>query len=119
MNIFCFTQQNSFHFNKKDNAKQRFYYGLSQGWANFSPEGPDLKKLLKPRAARWLENKVKTFFSLFFFGDHSPRTNVISFIIHSPRTNVISKIKGFHLVFHFNFAPLRLIFVKITAIRDL
>ena len=27
--------------------------------------------------------------------------------------------QGFHLVFHFNFAPLRLIFLKITAIRDL
>ena len=36
----------------------------------------------------------------FFFGDHSPGTNVIS------------KVKGFHLVFHFNFAPLRLIFFK-------
>ena len=42
-----------------------------------------------------------------FFGDHSPRKNVIF------------KIHGFHLVFHFNFAPLRLIFLKITAIRDL
>ena len=44
---------------------------------------------------------------VFFFGDHSPRTNVIS------------KIKDFHLVFHFNFAPLRLIVLKITAICDL
>ena len=34
----------------------------------------------------------------FFFGDHVPRTNVIS------------KIKGFHLVFYSRFAPLRLIF---------
>ena len=32
----------------------------------------------------------------FFFGDHSPHANVIS------------KIKDFHLVFHSNFAPLRL-----------
>ena len=41
---------------------------------------------------------------------------------HGPRTNVISKIKGFHfvfLVFYSNFAPLRLIFLKITAIHDL
>ena len=38
---------------------------------------------------------------------------------HCPSTNVISKIKGFHLVFHFTFAPSRLIFLKITAIRDL
>ena len=29
---------------------------------------------------------------------------------HGPRTNVISKIRGFHLVFCSNFAPLRLIF---------
>ena len=43
----------------------------------------------------------------FFFGDHSQRANVIS------------KIKDFHLVFHSNFAPLRLIFLKITAIHDL
>ena len=35
---------------------------------------------------------------LFLFGDHVPRTNVIS------------KIKGFHLVFYSRFAPLRLIF---------
>ena len=33
---------------------------LTQGWASFSHEGPDLEKLLKPRAARWLKNKVKT-----------------------------------------------------------
>ena len=33
-----------------------------------------------------------------FFGDHGPRTNVIS------------KIRGFHLVFYSNFAPLSLIF---------
>ena len=45
---------------------------LKQGWANFSHEGPDLEKLLKPLAARWLENKVKTFFR-----DHGPRANVI------------------------------------------
>ena len=38
---------------------------------------------------------------------------------HGPRTNVISKIGDFHLVFFFNFAPLRLIFLKITAIHDL
>ena len=38
------------------------------------------------------------FFIFFFFGGHSTRTNVIS------------KMKGFHLVFHFTFAPLRLIF---------
>ena len=44
---------------------------------------------------------------LFFFG------------YHSPRANVICKIKGFRLVFHFNFAPLRLILLKMTAIRDL
>ena len=44
---------------------------------------------------------------LFFFGDHGPRTNVIL------------KIKGFHLVFYSNFAPLRLILFKITAIHDL
>ena len=38
--------------------------------------------------------------------------DLFSFIFgdRSPRTNVISTIKGFHLVFHFNFAPLRLIF---------
>ena len=42
-----------------------------------------------------------------FFGDHGPRTNVIS------------KIKGFHLVFYSNFAPLKLILLKITAIHDL
>ena len=42
-----------------------------------------------------------------FFGDHGPRTNVIS------------KIRGFHLVFYFNFTPLRLILLKITAIHDL
>ena len=30
------------------------------GWASFSHEGPDLEKLWKPRAARWLKNKVKT-----------------------------------------------------------
>ena len=35
-----------------------------------------------------------------FFGDHSPRANVIS------------KIKRFHLVFRFNFAPLRFVFFK-------
>ena len=29
---------------------------------------------------------------------------------YGPRTNVISKIKGFHLVFYSNFAPLGLIF---------
>ena len=34
----------------------------------------------------------------FFFGDHGPRPNVIS------------QIRGFHLVFYSNFAPLRLIF---------
>ena len=38
---------------------------------------------------------------------------------HCPSTNVISNIKGFHLLFHFTFASLRLIFLKITAIRDL
>ena len=42
-----------------------------------------------------------------FFGDHGPRTNVIS------------KIKGSHLVFYSNVVPLRLIFLKITAIHDL
>ena len=53
------------------------------------------------------QGKDLSIFFFFFFGDHSPRTNVTS------------KIQGFHLVFHFNFAPLRLIFLKITAIRDL
>ena len=43
----------------------------------------------------------------FLFGDHGPRTNVIS------------RMKGFHLVFYFNFAPLRLILLKIIAILDL
>ena len=41
---------------------------------------------------------------------------------HGPRTNVISKIKSFHLVFlvfYSNFAPQRLVFLKITAIHDL
>ena len=33
---------------------------LTQGWASFSHEGPDLEKLWKPRAASWLKNKVKT-----------------------------------------------------------
>ena len=42
----------------------------------------------------------------FIFGDHSPRTNVISK-------------RSFHLVFYFNFALLRLVYLKITAIRDL
>ena len=37
---------------------------------------------------------------------------------HNSRTNMISKIKGFHLVFYSNFAPLRLILLKITAIHD-
>ena len=43
----------------------------------------------------------------FFFGDHGPGTNVIS------------KMKGFQLVVYSNFAPLRLILLKITAIHDL
>ena len=41
---------------------------------------------------------------------------------HGPRTNVISKIKGFQpvfLVLYSNFAPLKLISLKITAIHDL
>ena len=38
---------------------------------------------------------------------------------HGPGTNVISKMKNFHLVFYSNFAPLRLILLKITAIHDL
>ena len=38
---------------------------------------------------------------------------------HDPRANVISKMRGFHLVFHSNFALLRLILLKITAIHDL
>ena len=29
---------------------------------------------------------------------------------HGPHTNVFSKIRGFHLLFYSNFAPLRLIF---------
>ena len=41
------------------------------------------------------------------------------FVLEIRVTNVISKIKGFHLVFHFSFAPLKLIFLKTTAIRDL
>ena len=49
--------------------------GLQQGWASFSHDGPDLEKLLKPRAARWLENKGE---DSCFFGDHGPRTNLIS-----------------------------------------
>ena len=49
-------------------------------------------------AGRTLIGKATTI--LFFFGDHGPRTNVIS------------KVKGFRLVFHFNFEPLRLIFLK-------
>ena len=31
---------------------------------------------------------------------------------HNLRANVISKTRGFHLVLHFNFTPLRLIFFK-------
>ena len=58
-------------------------------------------------AGRTLIGKEGEDLFSFFFGDHSPRTNVIS------------KIRSFHLVFHFYFAPLRLIFLKITAIRDL
>ena len=38
---------------------------------------------------------------------------------YGPRTNVISKMKGFHPVFDFNFASLRLLLLKITAIHDL
>ena len=70
--------------------------------------GTGVGKLFKRRArfgktveaaGRTLIGKQGEDLSLFFFfGDHSRRTNVIS------------KIKGFHLVFHFNFAPLRLIF---------
>ena len=48
--------------------------------------------------------------NLYFIGDHGPRTDVIC------------KIKGFHLVllvFLSKFAPLRLSFLKITAILDL
>ena len=30
----------------------RFSMSLEQGWASFSHEGPDLEKLLKPRASR-------------------------------------------------------------------
>ena len=36
--------------------------------------------------------------------------DLFSFGDHGPRTNVISKMRGFHLVFYSNFAPLRLIF---------
>ena len=45
-----------------------------------------------------------------FFGDQGPRTNVIS------------RMKGFYpvfLVLYSNFAPLKLISLKITAIHDL
>ena len=38
---------------------------------------------------------------------------------HGLRTTVISCMKGFHLVFYSNFAPLRLILLIITAIHDL
>ena len=38
---------------------------------------------------------------------------------HGPRTAVIFNMKGFHLVFYSNFAPLRLILLIITAIHDL
>ena len=66
-----------------------------QGWASISHEGPDLEKTVEA-AGRTLIGKQGEDF--FFFGDHGPRTNVIS------------KIRGFHLVFYSNFAPLRLIF---------
>ena len=77
---------------------------------------PELGKLFTRRAkfgktvgaaGRMLIGKQGEDLFFFFLGDHSPSTNVIA------------KIKGFHLVFHFNYAPLRLIFLKITAIRHL
>ena len=43
MNIFCFTKQNSFHFYKKDKAKQRFYYGLP--YANYGAPCVKLRNL--------------------------------------------------------------------------
>ena len=58
-------------------------------------------------AGRTLIGKQGEDLFFFFLGDHGPRTNVIS------------KIKVFHLVFYSNFAPVKLIVLKITAIHDL
>ena len=68
---------------------------LRQGWAIILHERPDLEKLLKPRGRTLIGKQGE---DLLFLGDHGPHTNVIS------------NIRGFHLVFHSNFAPLRLIF---------
>ena len=76
---------------------------LEQGWAIISHEGPDLEKLLKPRAARRLENKVKTFFfwrpRSTYACDHQNKR-------FSPR-------------FLFQFCTVEAYFLKITAIHDL
>ena len=94
-------------FGRYRNAKNSVHFEINpdQGWANFSHEGSRFGKTVETAGRTLIGKQGENLFS--FFEDHGPRTNVIS------------KIKDFHLVFHFNFAPLKLVFLKITAIRDL
>ena len=90
-------------------------------WDHIEPYSPDVGKLVAQRArfGKTVEAAGRTliekrgehlfmFFS-FFFRDHSSRANVISKMRFSLR----------FLVFHFSFGPMRLIFLKIIAIRHL
>ena len=91
----------------ESNAKIGRVDGVTQGWASFSCKEPDLEKLLKPRAACRLENKVKT--SWFFWRFWS----TYEYDLQDERFSLLFS------RFLLQFCSVEAYFLKITAIHDL